>query len=250
MCRGRRSWGRPCWARSRTSVPLRLRWPPRGRRVRRRCSPPRSRREEGTGRARPGQLLIFGHILGHELLSCRSCGARSRSSGAGHEAGRRAFGRRRPDYGTDAIQRRLHNPRFSVSTPCLGGVSVYPTTHPPRTRPDPTAPIRGREQRPARREQPGAARTRPRGRDQGEVRCSGDLLTARQRLPDRRPDVQAGKEWLARRTTGPAGMKPHREEITAPTIVGRPRLLRPPWRRLPLRAGRRVGRDRHRSRAG
>jgi hypothetical protein len=107
MCRGRRSWGRPCWARSRTSVPLRLRWPPRGRRVRRRCSPPRSRREEGTGRARPGQLLIFGHILGHELLSCRSCGARSRSSGAGHEAGRRAFGRRRPDYGTDAIHRRI-----------------------------------------------------------------------------------------------------------------------------------------------
>jgi hypothetical protein len=31
--------------------------------------------------------------------------------------------------------------------------------------------------------------------------------------PDRRPVVQAGKEWLALRTTGPAGMNPRREEI-------------------------------------
>jgi hypothetical protein len=49
----------------------------------------------------------------------------------------------------------------------------------------------------------------------GELRGGGDLLTARQRQPDRRPDVQAGKEWPARRTTGPAGMNPRREEIIA-----------------------------------
>ena len=32
--------------------------------------------------------------------------------------------------------------------------------------------------------------------------------------PDRRPELQAGKEWPAPRTTGPAGMNPRREEIT------------------------------------
>ncbi|MCW2718471.1 MAG: hypothetical protein JWR81_2293 [Pseudonocardia sp.] len=48
----------------------------------------------------------------------------------------------------------------------------------------------------------------------GELLCGGDLLTARQRQPDRRSDMQAGKEWPARRTTGPAGMNPRREEIT------------------------------------
>jgi hypothetical protein len=36
-------------------------------------------------------------------------------------------------------------------------------------------------------------------------------------LPDRRPDAQAGKEWLAPRTTGPAGWNPRRDEITTST---------------------------------
>jgi hypothetical protein len=33
-------------------------------------------------------------------------------------------------------------------------------------------------------------------------------------LPDRRPEAQAGTEWLAPRTTGPAGWSPRRDEIT------------------------------------
>jgi hypothetical protein len=42
--------------------------------------------------------------------------------------------------------------------------------------------------------------------------------------------VQAGKEWPARRTTGPAGMNPRREEITTSIerrTEGQPRRVSP-----------------------
>lgn len=35
--------------------------------------------------------------------------------------------------------------------------------------------------------------------------------------PDRRPDAQAGKTWLAPPTTGPAVWYPHRDKITTST---------------------------------
>lgn len=51
-------------------------------------------------------------------------------------------------------------------------------------------------------------------RRSGEGPIGGDLLTARRRQPGRRPEPETGKEWLAPRTTGPAGMNARREEFT------------------------------------
>lgn len=105
-------------------------------------------------------------------------------------------------------------PQHSTSGPCRGGVTVYPTPLPPIDAIASQSPIISATADEHDEKNPGAARTRHRSEIRGELRCGGDLLTARRRQPDRRPDVQAGKEWPARRTTGPAGMNPRREEIT------------------------------------
>jgi hypothetical protein len=84
----------------------------------------------------------------------------------------------------------------------------------PRTRSRSREPIFRYDRRRARRQDPGAARTRHRFVRRGKLRTAAISSRRAQWQPDRRSDAQAGKEWPARRATGPAGMNPRREITT------------------------------------
>ncbi len=110
-------------------------------------------------------------------------------------------------------------PPHTTTGPCRGGGSVYPAPLPAEETPEPetrtrACPSTNTNRTPGLRPDPAPLQR------SGEGAAGGDLLTARQRQPDRRPDAQAGKEWPARRATGPAGISPRREEITALQLNG------------------------------
>jgi hypothetical protein len=73
-----------------------------------------------------------------------------------------------------------------------------------------------------------------------EIGGSGGAVISSRRargLPDRRSGPQAGKDWLALRTTGPAGWNPRREEITTSSRRGvRTKITGPFWDTKPPRS--------------
>ena len=158
--------------------------------------------------------MISVHISVHELLRSVASGAHCGARRTGDTRAHRLWGRQRADYGSGvrdtaefasvaikapppAARGRLRRPRSARALlPPARARPAGPATRPPSPRrarsPELTS---ASDERQSHHEHSGSARTRHRS-EIGEGAEGGDLLTARQRQPDRRPARKPGKSGL------------------------------------------------------